>query len=159
MCISFDRPTAAVFHLMRARCRSRSRLVAVGRGGRIRGGDRNNRPRNAGMAELGNRPRVTRLDRAHRPAPRRDPELLPVSRAAEFLTRSARRTPVKVRSHHRQRALRARLRGGVDLITAADIGHSKEFSRVSAILCIITGYKRFPLPAIFNPAVASERAR
>jgi hypothetical protein len=33
-----------------------------------------------------------RLDRSHRPATRRDPELLPVSRAAEPLSRSARRT-------------------------------------------------------------------
>jgi hypothetical protein len=34
----------------------------------------------------------THLDRAHRPAARRDPELLPVSCAAELLSRSARHT-------------------------------------------------------------------
>jgi hypothetical protein len=39
-----------------------------------------------------NRPRVDRLDRPHRPASRRDPELLSVTRAAEFLGRSACRT-------------------------------------------------------------------
>ncbi len=34
-------------------------------------------------------PAMPRLDRPHRPATRRDPELLPVSRAAELLNRSA----------------------------------------------------------------------
>ena len=37
----------------------------------------------------GNRPRGGPPDRPHRPATRRDPELLPVSRAAELLSRSA----------------------------------------------------------------------
>jgi hypothetical protein len=42
---------------------------------------------------LSTRPRAqARLDRPHRPAPRRNPELLPMSRATELLRRSTRRT-------------------------------------------------------------------
>jgi hypothetical protein len=49
--------------------------------------------------------------------------------------------------------------GGVELIAGGDISHSKDLSKASAILSIITGYKRFSLPAIFNQAVALEDAK
>jgi hypothetical protein len=50
-----------------------------------------------------------RVDRPHRPATRGDPELLPVSRAANFcIDPPVVRDDENVRPHHRQRACRAR---------------------------------------------------
>jgi hypothetical protein len=63
-----------------------------------------------------------RFDRQHRPAARRDPELLPVSRATELLGRSAcsPRCECPTRPHHRQQVLQATDCGVGSQIAATD---------------------------------------